>query len=219
MALNTSIISTVTRYIVYKKLNYIRIQLYSETPIWFQQKLWYFSIGQLRKTEGKLLTIKEQWDTSPHLLVQYTDAPHSSDYLPCFRLRRSESINWLWLFWVLSHLSRFLQSSAGIVHWIRPQPLHSTCFPIGRWLSCCHSMLFNVIILNCNQVNQQWKELNLFQLSVYHPKVFTKLNKMVFTSQTHLFIIVLNVLFGQHVSTRYWVIIRPLHKKYTSLIY
>jgi len=61
MALNTSIISTVTRYIVYKKLNYIRIQLYSETPIWFQQKLWYFSIGQLRKTEGKLLTIKEQW--------------------------------------------------------------------------------------------------------------------------------------------------------------
>jgi len=26
---------------------------------------------------------------------------------------------------------------------------------------------------------------------------------MVFTSQTHLFIFVLNVLFGQHVSTRY----------------
>jgi hypothetical protein len=29
------------------------------------------------------------------------------------------------------------------------------------------------------------------------------LNKMVFISQTHLFIIVLNVLFGQHVSTLY----------------
>jgi hypothetical protein len=33
-------------------------------------------------------------------------------------------------------------------------------------------------------------------LSVYHPGVFTKLNKMGFISQTHLFIIVLNVLFG-----------------------
>jgi hypothetical protein len=33
--------------------------------------------------------------------------------------------------------------------------------------------------------------------------VLVKLNKMVFTSQTHLRIIVLNVLFGQHVSTRY----------------
>jgi hypothetical protein len=32
-----------------------------------------------------------------------------------------------------------------------------------------------------------------FKLSVYHPGVFTKLNKMVFISQTHLFII-LNVL-------------------------
>ena len=29
------------------------------------------------------------------------------------------------------------------------------------------------------------------------------INKMVFISQTHLFIIVLNVLFGQHVSTLY----------------
>ena len=37
-------------------------------------------------------------------------------------------------------------------------------------------------------------------------------NKMVFISQTYLFIIVLNVLFGQHVLTLYWVIIRPLHK-------
>jgi len=37
--------------------------------------------------------------------------------------------------------------------------------------------------------------------------VFTKLNKMVFISQAHLFIIVLNVLFGRHVSTCYWVII------------
>jgi hypothetical protein len=38
-----------------------------------------------------------------------------------------------------------------------------------------------------------------------------EVNKMVFTSQTRL-LFVLNVLFGQHVSIRYWVIIRPLHK-------
>jgi len=44
-----------------------------------------------------------------------------------------------------------------------------------------------------------------------------RFNKMVFISKTHFFIIVLNVLFGQHVSTRYWVIIRSLHKKYRSL--
>jgi hypothetical protein len=34
-----------------------------------------------------------------------------------------------------------------------------------------------------------------FKLSVYHPGVFTELNKVVFTSQTHL-LFVLNVLFG-----------------------
>jgi hypothetical protein len=44
---------------------------------------------------------------------------------------------------------------------------------------------------------------NMFKLSVYHPGVFTKLNKMVFNRQTHLFIIVLIVLFGRHVSTLY----------------
>jgi hypothetical protein len=49
--------------------------------------------------------------------------------------------------------------------------------------------------------------------------VLTKLNEMVFTSQTYLFIIILNILFGRHVSTLNWVIIRPLHKKYRSLIY
>ena len=37
--------------------------------------------------------------------------------------------------------------------------------------------------------------------NVYLESTLTKLNKMVFISQTHLFIIVLNVLFGQHVST------------------
>jgi len=41
---------------------------------------------------------------------------------------------------------------------------------------------------------------------------------MVFISQTHLFIIVLNVLFGQHVSTLYWVIIRTLHKNTTLYV-
>jgi hypothetical protein len=40
------------------------------------------------------------------------------------------------------------------------------------------------------------------KLSVYHPGVFTKLNNMVFISQTHLYF-VLNALFGQHVSTHY----------------
>jgi hypothetical protein len=44
-------------------------------------------------------------------------------------------------------------------------------------------------------------------------------NKMAVISQTHLFIIILNVLFRRHVSTLYWIIIRPLHKKYRSLIY
>ena len=34
------------------------------------------------------------------------------------------------------------------------------------------------------------------KLSGYHPGVFTKLNKMVFISQTHLFVIVLNIVFG-----------------------
>jgi hypothetical protein len=52
----------------------------------------------------------------------------------------------------------------------------------------------------------------LVKIIVYHPGVFLELNKMVFTSQTHL-LFVLNVLFGQLISTRYWVIIRPLHKK------
>jgi len=36
-------------------------------------------------------------------------------------------------------------------------------------------------------------------------------NNMVFIGQTHLYF-VLNAIFGQHVSTHYWVIIRPLHK-------
>ena len=52
-------------------------------------------------------------------------------------------------------------------------------------------------------INRIYETQNLLKLSVYHPGVFTKPNKMVFTSQTHLFITVLNVLFGQHVSTRY----------------
>ena len=45
------------------------------------------------------------------------------------------------------------------------------------------------------------------ELSVYHPGVFTKLNKMVFTSQTHLFIIVLNVLmYPGMVNTKFKII-------------
>ena len=40
---------------------------------------------------------------------------------------------------------------------------------------------------------------------------YDELGKMVFTSQTQL-LFVLNVLFGQHVSTRYRVIIRPYIK-------
>jgi len=35
------------------------------------------------------------------------------------------------------------------------------------------------------------------------PECLQMLNKMVFTSQTHLFTIILNVLFWQHVSTGY----------------
>jgi len=46
------------------------------------------------------------------------------------------------------------------------------------------------LVPNCVQ-----NGINL-KLCVYHPGVFTKLNKMVFISQTHLLIIVLNVLFG-----------------------
>ena len=55
-----------------------------------------------QKNWEETLMIKEQWDTTSHLPVQYTDAPHSSDYLSCFGFRRSESINWLWLFWLSS---------------------------------------------------------------------------------------------------------------------
>jgi hypothetical protein len=66
--------------------------------------------------------------------------------------------------------------------------------------------------MNCTIFKYKASSMLLI-LSVDHPGVFTKLNKMVFTSQTHTpFIVVLNVLFGQHVSTGYWVIIRPLHK-------
>jgi hypothetical protein len=39
------------------------------------------------------------------------------------------------------------------------------------------------------------------KLRLYHPGLFTKLNNMVFISQTHLYF-VLNALFEQHVSTR-----------------
>jgi hypothetical protein len=50
------------------------------------------------------------------------------------------------------------------------------------------------------------------RLSVCHPGVFTKLNKMVFISQTHLFFIVLNVLLGPNstlstiIKRRVWLI-------------
>ena len=56
-------------------------------------------------------------------------------------------------------------------------------------------------------VSQRYKCQNLIgkyvELCVYHPGLFIRLNKMVFISQTHLFIIVLNVLVRQHVSTLY----------------
>jgi hypothetical protein len=54
------------------------------------------------------------------------------------------------------------------------------------------------------------------KLSVYHPGVFPKFNKMVFISQAHVFIIILIVLFGRHISTLYWVIIRPWHNNTDS---
>ena len=44
------------------------------------------------------------------------------------------------------------------------------------------------------------------------PTLVEILCKMVFYQSHTPFIIVLSVLFGQHVSTRYWVIIRLLHK-------
>ena len=57
-----------------------------------------------------------------------------------------------WGVFFFFYFSKFLQSSAGIVHWIRPQPLNSTCSPIGRYLSCCHSMLLNPLNPKLNPI-------------------------------------------------------------------
>ena len=46
---------------------------------------------------------------------------------------------------------------------------------------------------NASNVNSEFENVTKFvvKLSIYHPGVFIKLNKMVFISQTHLFIIVM----------------------------
>jgi hypothetical protein len=123
---------------------------------------------------------------------------------PCSHL--NDDIGTSWSTRSLKHLSGFL-------------PTH----PSSKWSVYLQKNVYSLLGHACYMPRQYqtprtshgtYRQINLhkMKLSVYHPGVFTKLNKMVFTSQTHLLIIVLNVLFGQHVSTGYWVIIRPQHK-------
>jgi len=107
--------------------------------------------NRAQKNWQKTLMIREQWDTLPHSVYR---CPTLKWLAPLLKVEK------VWIYKLamdiltgFSHLSRFLQSNPGIVHWIRAWPVHSTHFPIGCCLSCCHSMLFNVNIYNCNQVN------------------------------------------------------------------
>jgi len=56
---------------------------------------------------------------------------------------------------------------------------------IFKLLRSTTSLYRNFHLLEVFQLSQL-QLLYIFKLSVYHPRVFTKCNKMVFTSQTHL---------------------------------
>ena len=86
-------------------------------------------------------------------------------------------------------------------------PLNAELNPI------CHllTLLGGATIVVVSRLRVKCEAIPLIQLFHTHNQPWQIINNMAFTSQTH-FYFVLKILFWQHVSTRYLVIIKSLHK-------